>query len=137
MASSSSISLARVGGFFKYSMTSGVAPLHRQRVARGAAVGVVIDGDAHNCASGLRAATGSIFLLLPFFAWRYRYGNTASKCTPRWGFSGVLEITAWSGPIIILAVLAFFVWRDAHRLDPYKPLASDQTQLRVQVIGYD
>ena len=80
---------------------------------------------------------GPIFLLLPFFAWRYRYGNAASRYTPRWGFTRVLEVTAWGGPIVIVAVLGFFVWRDAHRLDPYKPLASDQAQLRVQVIGYD
>ena len=80
---------------------------------------------------------GPIFLLLPFFAWRYRYGNTASKYTPKWQFTRLLEITAWGGPIVIVAFLAFFVWRDSHRLDPYKPLASNQAQLRVQVIGYD
>ncbi|MGH8209279.1 MAG: cytochrome ubiquinol oxidase subunit II [Steroidobacteraceae bacterium] len=80
---------------------------------------------------------GPIFLLLPFFAWRYRYGNTASKYTPKWGYSRLLEIMAWSGPIIIVAGLAYFVLRDTHRLDPYKPLASDQAPLRVQVIGYD
>ncbi len=80
---------------------------------------------------------GPIFLLLPFFAWRYRYGNKAAKYKPKWEFSGVLEITAWGGPIVIVAVLAVFVWRDTHKLDPYKPLVSDQAQLRVQVIGYD
>lgn len=80
---------------------------------------------------------GPIFLLLPYFAWRYRYGNKASKYTPNWDFTRVLEITAWGGPILIVAVLGFFVWRDTHRLDPYKPLASDQAPLIVQVIGYD
>ncbi|MBI1398013.1 MAG: cytochrome ubiquinol oxidase subunit II [Betaproteobacteria bacterium] len=80
---------------------------------------------------------GPIFLLLPFFAWRYRYGNKASRYAPRWEFSRLLEIMAWSGPIVIVVVLSFILWRDTHRLDPYKPLASDQTPLRVQVIGYD
>ncbi|MGH8321887.1 MAG: cytochrome ubiquinol oxidase subunit II [Gammaproteobacteria bacterium] len=80
---------------------------------------------------------GPIFLLLPFFAWRYRYGNKSARYTPKWKFSRLLEIMSWSGPIVIVAVLAFFVWRDSHRLDPYKPLASDQAPLRVQVIGYD
>ena len=80
---------------------------------------------------------GPIFLLLPFFAWRYRYGNKASKYTPNWDFTRMLEITAWGGPIVIVAVLGFFVWRDTHRLDPYKPLASDQAPLLVEVIGYD
>jgi len=61
---------------------------------------------------------GPIFLLLPFFAWRYRYGNEASRYTPKWEFSRLLEITAWGGLIVIVAVLAFFVWRDTHKLDP-------------------
>jgi cytochrome o ubiquinol oxidase subunit 2 len=80
---------------------------------------------------------GPIFLVLPFFVWRYRYGNAAARYTPRWKYSRFLEIMSWAGPIAIVGVLAFFVWRDAYRLDPYKPLASDQPALRVQVIGYD
>lgn len=78
-----------------------------------------------------------IYLLLPFFAWRYRYGKSAPAYTPKWRFSRFLEITAWGGPIVIVMLLGFFVWRDAHRLDPYKPLASNQAPLRLQVIGYD
>ena len=78
-----------------------------------------------------------VFLLLPFFAWRYRYGNKTAQYTPKWKFSRLLEILSWGGPITIVAVLAVFVWRDSHRLDPYKPLASSQPALRVQAIGYD
>ena len=80
---------------------------------------------------------GPVFVLLPFWAWRYRYGRKDVKYTPKWQFSRALEIMAWSGPIVIVAILAFFVWRDAHKLDPYQPIASDQAPLRVQVIGYD
>lgn len=80
---------------------------------------------------------GPIFLLLPFWAWRYRYGNKKSRYTPKWEESRFLAVAAWGGPIVIVAILAFFVWRDAHRLDPYKSLASNQAPLRVQVIGYD
>jgi cytochrome o ubiquinol oxidase subunit 2 len=80
---------------------------------------------------------GPIFLLLPLFVWRYRYGNTRAKYTPRWNYSRLLEIFSWGGPIIIVAILACFVWRDTHRLDPYRRLASEQAPLRVQVIGYD
>lgn len=80
---------------------------------------------------------GPIFVLLPFWAWRYRYGNKNSKYKPRWEDSKLLMITNWGGPVIIVAILAFFVWHDSHKLDPYKPLPSDQAPLRVQVIGYD
>jgi len=80
---------------------------------------------------------GPIFVLLPFWAWRYRYGNKRSQYAPNWEFSRLLEIMAWSGPVVIVLILAFFVWRDTHKLDPYKPLPSDQAPLQVQVIGYD
>ena len=80
---------------------------------------------------------GPIFLLLPFFAWRYRYRKDGARYTPRWEYSKLLEIMSWSGPVIIVIVLSFFVWRDTHRLDPYRPLASAQTPLRIEVIGYD
>ncbi len=80
---------------------------------------------------------GPIFLLTPLIVWRYRYGKKKSKYTPRWRVSWILEITAWGGPILIVVALGFFVWRDTHKLDPYKPLASSQAPLRVQVIGYD
>lgn len=80
---------------------------------------------------------GPIFLVLPFFAWRYRYGNKSARYEPKWKFSRSLEILSWSGPIVIVAVLSVFVWRDSHKLDPYRPLASNQPALRVQAIGYD
>lgn len=80
---------------------------------------------------------GPIFLLLPFFVWRYRYGNKAARYTPRWADSKALGIMSWAGPIVIVVMLSVFVWRDAHELDPYKPLASDQAPLQIQVIGYD
>jgi cytochrome o ubiquinol oxidase subunit 2 len=78
-----------------------------------------------------------VFVLTPWFLWRYRYGAKSSRYTPKWNFYGPLEIASWAGPVVIVVLLAIIVWRDTHALDPYKPLASDQPALRVQVIGYD
>lgn len=78
-----------------------------------------------------------IFVLIPWFAWRYRYDAKSSRYTPKWAFSRILEVAAWSGPAVIVALLAVLVWRSTHALDPYKPLASGTPALRVQVIGYD
>jgi len=80
---------------------------------------------------------GPIFLLMPLILWRYRNGSKSSRYTPKWDYYRPLEIAAWGGPIVIVVVLSFFVWRDTHALDPYKPLASSQPVLRVQIIGYD
>lgn len=79
-----------------------------------------------------------IFLVLPFFLWRYRYGTKKPvRYTPKWRDNGVLTFLTWFGPVAIVCALGFFVWRDSHKLDPYKPLASNQPALQLQVIGYD
>jgi cytochrome o ubiquinol oxidase subunit 2 len=81
---------------------------------------------------------GPIFLALPWLLWRYRYGNRKHvRYTPKWRDNVVLAVLTWAGPLAIVIVLGFFVWRDSHKLDPYKPLASNQPALQVQVIGYD
>lgn len=80
---------------------------------------------------------GPIFLALPFFLWRYRYGNHAARYAPKWQSLWVLEAFTWTGPVLIVCGLGYFVWRGAHRLDPYRPIASSKPALRVQVIGYD
>jgi cytochrome o ubiquinol oxidase subunit 2 len=78
-----------------------------------------------------------VFVITPWILWRYRYGAKSSRYTPKWNFYGPLEIASWAGPVVIVVLLAIIVWRDTHALDPYKPLASNQPALRVQVIGYD
>ena len=79
-----------------------------------------------------------VFVITPFFLWRYRYGaKSSARYTPKWDDYQPLVIACWAGPILIVAILAYFVWRDTHALDPYKPLPSEQPALRVQAIGYD
>ncbi|MGH8112202.1 MAG: ubiquinol oxidase subunit II [Rhodanobacteraceae bacterium] len=80
---------------------------------------------------------GPIFIGLPWIVWRYRYANKAARYTPKWRDSGVLTFLTWAGPVAIVIVLGYFVWRDAHRLNPYRPIASTQAPLQLQVIGYD
>lgn len=78
-----------------------------------------------------------IFVLIPWLAWRYRYGATTSGYRPRWQASIVFEVLAWSGPAVIVTMLAVLVWRSTITVDPYRPLPSDQPPLRIQVVGYD
>jgi cytochrome o ubiquinol oxidase subunit 2 len=77
-----------------------------------------------------------VFLVTPWFAWRYRYG-ASPRHEPKWRFYTPLDIACWAGPMVIVALLGALVWGSTHALDPYKPLSSTQPALRVQVIGYD
>lgn len=60
-----------------------------------------------------------IFVILPFVLWRYRYGQRKSAYTPYWAKSKFWETVMWAGPTVIVVVLAFALWQETHRLDPY------------------
>ena len=78
-----------------------------------------------------------VFLLTPYFAWRYRYRNRSSKYQPDWEFVWSIEILAWGIPFCVVVVMSIWLWRGTHQLDPYKPLAGSVKALPVEVVGYD
>ncbi|MCJ2080317.1 ubiquinol oxidase subunit II [Methylobacterium sp. J-090] len=80
---------------------------------------------------------GPVLLLTPIFAWHYRLANTESAYRPQWGFNWPLEGLIWIPPTAIVVLLAVFLWRDTHRLDPYRPLASLQAPVEVQAVALD
>ncbi|MFC2967302.1 cytochrome ubiquinol oxidase subunit II [Acidimangrovimonas pyrenivorans] len=74
---------------------------------------------------------------VPLLAWRYRYGNAKARYTPEWDFSHTLEWVMWVVPALIVLALGALLWIDTHKLDPYRPIASAEPPLRVQVVGLD
>lgn len=78
---------------------------------------------------------GPVLLLVPLIAWHYRLSNTKSVYRPQWGFNWPLEGLIWIPPTAIVVILAIFLWRDTHRLDPYKPLPGEA--ITVQAIAAD
>ena len=78
---------------------------------------------------------GPVLLLVPLVAWHYRLSNTKSAYRPQWGFSWSLEALIWIPPTAIVVILAVFLWRDTHRLDPYRRLPGNA--LEVQAIAAD
>lgn len=78
-----------------------------------------------------------VFFLVPVLMWRYRYKNRKARYTPDWEFSRTLDVVMWGVPFIIIAVLSVQLFKSTHALDPYKPIASDQPPLAVQVVGLD
>ncbi len=78
---------------------------------------------------------GPVLLLAPLIAWHYRLSNTRSTYQPQWGFSWPLEGLIWIPPSLIVVGLAVVLWRDTHRLDPYRPLPG--RPLDIQVVALD
>jgi cytochrome o ubiquinol oxidase subunit II len=78
-----------------------------------------------------------VLIGVPLIAWRYRYGNSAARYTPRWSHSKPLETVIWGVPVAVVIVLSFWLASDTTMLDPYRPLQSADRPLTVDVIGYD
>ena len=78
-----------------------------------------------------------VILLTLAFAWWFRKGNPRAKRLPNWSYSGPLEVTVWSIPLLVIMFLGGIAWLGSHDLAPRKPLASAQAPLDVQVVSLD
>lgn len=78
-----------------------------------------------------------IIVLTIFFAWKYRASNTEAEYAPTWSNSVRIDAFVWLVPAAIVIVVALLLWRDTHRLDPYRPIASKEPTTEVQVVAQD
>lgn len=76
-----------------------------------------------------------VFALLAFIAWKYRATNKRAKYQPDWDHNPKLEAVWWGVPGAIIVVLAAITWVSTHTLDPFRPLATNQKPLEVQVVA--
>lgn len=83
-----------------------------------------------------------VFWLTAHIAWKYRAsnphaGNKSKKIqyTPDWDSNNRLEAIWWGFPTAIILILSVVIWQSSHALDPYRPIASDETPLKVQVVA--
>ncbi|MFC0337174.1 cytochrome ubiquinol oxidase subunit II [Kushneria avicenniae] len=77
-----------------------------------------------------------VIIQTPLILWRYRYRGHAVY-RPKWDMSRWLDIIMWAVPLLIVAILGVYIWRQTHELDPYRSIASDKPPLEIQVVGYD
>jgi cytochrome o ubiquinol oxidase subunit 2 len=76
-----------------------------------------------------------VFVMMFYFVWKYREGNTKAKYSPEWDHSHIFETIWWGLPMAIIGILAVITWQSSHKLDPYRPLESDVKPLKVQVVA--
>lgn len=77
-------------------------------------------------------------ILLAFWtAWRYRASNLHADYLPYWSYSGRIEAVVWSIPILTIMFIGGLIWIGSHRLDPFRPLASDKPPMEVQAVSLD
>ena len=86
----------------------------------------------------ITVAVVPVLVLVPLIALRYRRRkNSSAAYRPEWDFSAKLEFLMWGVPVLIVALLSFYLWKATHRLDPYSTAFGEDPALRVQVVGLD
>jgi cytochrome o ubiquinol oxidase subunit 2 len=78
-----------------------------------------------------------VFVLAAFFVWKYRVGNSKGSHDPNWDHHRVAEILWWCFPFVIIVVLSVVTWKGCRDLDPFRPLASKQKPMTIQVVALD
>ena len=76
-----------------------------------------------------------VLIGVPLILWRYRLSSERAEYTPEWESSNKLELVLWGVPIVIVIVLASWLWYSTGKLDPYEP--AGENPLQVQAIGLD
>lgn len=70
-------------------------------------------------------------------AWWFRASNRRARYLPDWVFSGRLELVNWGYPLLVILFLSGLIWIGSHRLDPFRPIASAERPVEVQVVSLD
>ena len=83
------------------------------------------------------AIVGPTIVAVLVFAWWFRASNTRARYLPDWVFSGRIELLSWGIPLLIIVFLGGVIWVGAHQLDPYRPIASQNKSINVQVVSLD
>lgn len=78
-----------------------------------------------------------VFVLTFFIVWRYRDGNVKAKYRPDWDSNKKLEALWWGVPSVIILVLAVVTYKTSHSLDPYRPIASENQPITIQVVAME
>jgi len=78
-----------------------------------------------------------VFVMTFLFAWRYRASNTKACYTPDWTYSVPVDAVVWLVPAAIVIALGTLLWRNTHKLDPYRPIDPSVQPLQVEVIAQD
>ena len=78
-----------------------------------------------------------VIVMTFWFSWRYRASNKKATYAPKWAHSGKIEFVVWLVPALIVTGLGILDWQSSHALSPYRPIASTQKPLHIDVVAMD
>lgn len=78
-----------------------------------------------------------VFVMVVWFSVRYRASNSKATYKPKWTHSNAIEAVVWGIPVLIIITLGSLTWDSTRRLNPYKPLDSENKPVNIDVISTD
>ena len=78
-----------------------------------------------------------VILMALGFAWWFRRGNASAQRRPGFTYSGQVEFTIWSIPLLVVMFLGGLAWLSSHDLDPARPIDAAVAPYEVQVVALD
>ena len=76
-----------------------------------------------------------VYILTFIFSWKYRAGNTKATYDPDRVDNKIAEYIWWGVPLVMTLVIGAITWVKTYELDPYKPIASDNKPITIQVVA--
>ena len=78
-----------------------------------------------------------VFVMSFLFARRYRASNAKATYTPKWSYSGKIDLITWLVPVAIVTALGILAWSQTHRLNPYKPINGGIKPVTIEAVSLD
>jgi cytochrome o ubiquinol oxidase subunit II len=76
-----------------------------------------------------------VFIMFFLFARKYRASNTKAAYTPKWSYSGKIDLVTCLVPVAIVTALAVLAWSGTHRLNPFKPIDRGFSDMNFKAIA--
>jgi cytochrome o ubiquinol oxidase subunit 2 len=78
-----------------------------------------------------------VVVMVVWFPKKYRESNTGAAYTPKWSYSGKLDLVIWLVPIAIITILGYITWTRTHHLDPFRPIDASVKPIDIQAVALD
>ncbi len=77
-----------------------------------------------------------VFIMAFWFPLKYRADKNAVY-TPKWSYSGKIELIMWLVPAAIVTGLGVLTWHTTYQLDPYRPINPDVKPVNIEAVSLD
>ncbi len=76
-----------------------------------------------------------VYILTFVFSWKYHAGNKGARYSPDMKDSAHAELIWWGVPCLLIIIIGAMTWVRSYELDPFRPIASKEKTLKVQVVA--